>query len=322
MSFSLINSQTRKSFAVVAFAFVLLAPAACEGPDAYPILSISESAINEDSGRTASFVAFGDWGSGRGPQFDVADAMEHYCAGEGCEFVVTLGDNFYDTGVESTDDPQWESKYRQIYGPLNLPFYVTAGNHDAYGNLQAQIDYSNVDPSWHMPSDRYSFVWPPDSPDPLVEFFVVGVDSFDRDDRKWLEESLDRSRALWKILTRHFPFITNRKVAESSDPLMEEAICNKVDLVLSGHNHFFSFLRGSKNGCWIEQVILGTGGAPLQQQSSNQDRGRLITTASVYGFGWFQASENKIIFRMITTDGSRVYSNTWRKPRGEQVTNP
>ena len=306
------NNCKRSSFAILLLASIVLCCIVNQGCNDSGLLKVEEGGTLSTSIPTVSFVTFGDWGSGLKYQQDVAVALDSFCKEHQCEFVLTLGDNFYPIGVSSIDDTQWQTKYKDIYGSLGLPFYSCIGNHDADGSIQAQIDYASIDSSWHMPSDQYTFVWPEGSQEPLVEFFVIGVDLFNSDDKDWLEETIKNSKAAWKILIRHYPIITN-KTDKNDDSFMEEAICNKVDLVLSGHNHLFSFLRGFKEECWLEQIIVGTGGAELYGQYADRDGGRLVTTASVHGFGWFQISQEKVFFQMITSDGSLVYAITWQK---------
>src|SRR5262249_38799142 len=97
-------------------------------------------------------VALGDTGEGNEAQRLVAEQMGKHCmAVGGCTAVVMLGDNFYDNGVVSVDDPQWRTKFEDIYdvpGLNGLKFYVALGNHDygytSSGSRDAQLDYSQL----------------------------------------------------------------------------------------------------------------------------------------------------------------------------------
>ena len=67
------------------------------------------------------------------------------------EFVLALGDNFYDWGVENVDDKMFKRTFERVYTSkeLQCPWYPTAGNHDykarkgdGYGgNYTAQVLY-------------------------------------------------------------------------------------------------------------------------------------------------------------------------------------
>ena len=87
------------------------------------------------------------------------------------EFILSLGDNFYDNGVLSaTDTPwttHWKNVYLQNYTNLRVPWYPIFGNHDyGYGQqgLQAQMDRSETDDYtsnlWQFPSTNYSKLFP------------------------------------------------------------------------------------------------------------------------------------------------------------------
>lgn len=264
-----------------------------------------------------SFITFGDWGYGTHDQKAVATAATHYCQDQGCEFVLTLGDNFYPFGVWSTRDPKWTSYYKDIYRDLNRPFYAVIGNHDMRGSIQAQLEYNKIDPSWHMPGPYYAITFPKAPSRPVLEIFVInnGDNKFQADEKDWLERALNESRATWKILAMHKPIISNGKYGDDpahiNDQLMS-VTCGKVDVVLSGHEHFFAHLRGPWKGCMLDQMIIGTGGKSVRP--SNTRDPRVLSTGSFFGFGWFSATPEKLTFRMIKTDGSVHYETTWEKP--------
>jgi hypothetical protein len=75
-------------------------------------------------------LAFGDFGNGSDNQKAVAQAIATYHQGQRFDFAITLGDNFYSTGMESPSDPRWKTWFEDLYGPLGMPFYASFGNHD------------------------------------------------------------------------------------------------------------------------------------------------------------------------------------------------
>ena len=178
--------------------------AACGGS------STPASGTPAGGGKAVRFVAFGDAGQasqgGPAAQTAVGDAMAAVCAERGCDFALEFGDNFYLSGVTSTADAQWQSKFEQPYANLKMPVFATLGNHDnsatpglgetnARGNFQ--VDYhaaaENTSKRWNMPARYYRFTAPlastgndfsintpdgyPDLPStpqaPLVEFFSL-----------------------------------------------------------------------------------------------------------------------------------------------------
>ena len=83
--------------------------------------------------QSLSFIAVGDWGSGTTSQKRTASAMGKWAASHRARFIVSLGDNIYSTGVTSASDPQFNTKWKNIYTQSairSLPWYISTGNHD------------------------------------------------------------------------------------------------------------------------------------------------------------------------------------------------
>ena len=55
-------------------------------------------------------IAVGDTGTGNEEQFEVANGMAKVCQESGCDLVLLLGDDFYQDGFNSTEDPQVKAK--------------------------------------------------------------------------------------------------------------------------------------------------------------------------------------------------------------------
>ena len=73
-----------------------------------------------------SFIALGDWGSPlcRGQQVSgqkaVAEAMGKWCDSRSCDFIISLGDNFYPSGVTSKNDERFDTSWRNIYNQTSI----------------------------------------------------------------------------------------------------------------------------------------------------------------------------------------------------------
>lgn len=76
-------------------------------------------------------------------------------------FPFILGDNFYFTGVYDVDDKRFQETFEDIFtsSSLNIPWYFCAGNHDHYGNVSAQIAYTERSKRWNFPDFNYSITW-------------------------------------------------------------------------------------------------------------------------------------------------------------------
>ena len=81
-----------------------------------PSAANRELTVNHSSTRSVDrlrFVALGDGGEGNATQYKVGEAIKKWCQAQsddapGCDFALYLGDNFYDDGVESVDDPHFK----------------------------------------------------------------------------------------------------------------------------------------------------------------------------------------------------------------------
>ena len=71
------------------------------------------------------FIGIGDWGSGRSHQKEVAQAIGQWCDSKECDFMLSVGDNFYTTGVDSIYDKKFDKIWRNVYTQpsiSNLPW--------------------------------------------------------------------------------------------------------------------------------------------------------------------------------------------------------
>ncbi|CAG8737356.1 247_t:CDS:2, partial [Funneliformis caledonium] len=120
---------------------------------------IDKPFVENYESKELSFLTFGDWGFAgvevgqeEGNQNKVAKAMAKWSEQYHSNFVLSVGDH---EGVSSVYDTKWEKVWKNAYqGRLaKIPWYNVAGNHDWYGNITAQIDYSlNFDSRYFFPS--------------------------------------------------------------------------------------------------------------------------------------------------------------------------
>lgn len=195
---------------------------------------------------TLRFILLGDSGSGSDGAYAVGQAIEKVCAARGCDLVLGLGDNIYESGVSSVMDSQFEEKFEQPFAPVDLPFYFVLGNHDnteffggdGAGNANGdfQVDYHYRDSEhpdaprasdrWKMPDRYYRFTQgQQENGQPLVEFFAIDSSQVaggfpDSDENyaynnyglaqaRWLKASIDSSQAKWKMVFAHHPYVSN-----------------------------------------------------------------------------------------------------------------
>lgn len=253
------------------------------------------------------FFTFGDWGTGDASQQSVAEALKTFCQNSSCDFGVLLGDNFYPSGVDSVNDSKWQDYFEKVYSGLTLRFYPALGNHDHDGNAQAQIDYSALQDRWTMPARQFTISFPQGSPNPLLEIFVLDSDTYQPGDGDQLKMDLDNSSAQWKILALHHPLYSNGTHGDTDalKTALIPIICNKIDIVLSGHDHLFSHLEDPNDGCSFQNFVVGTGGKSLYP--SNPDP-RILFAKSALGFATLGIGPSGILLQFHETNGNIPYS--------------
>lgn len=257
------------------------------------------------------FIAVGDSGSGDIGQDLVAYAMEIHAARYPVNAILYLGDNFYESGVSSANDPKFQTHFEEMYDPtiLNMPFYAILGNHDYRGNVQAQVDYSQISSRWVMPAFYYTFTMPPptgnSSKENWVQVFALDttpiVDGQDPGQQMtWLEEQLKNSTARWKIVIGHHPVFSNGQHGGDETlnllliPLFRQY---GVDMYISGHDHDLQILR--VNG--FHQLVSG-GGSRIRDTLC---RGNSEYAAGLLGFMSLRLYEDRCEVYVVI-DGGRV----------------
>eukprot|EP01025_Chloroclados_australasicus_P044368 TRINITY_DN4810_c0_g1_i5.p1 TRINITY_DN4810_c0_g1~~TRINITY_DN4810_c0_g1_i5.p1 ORF type:complete len:335 (-),score=20.22 TRINITY_DN4810_c0_g1_i5:19-1023(-) len=109
--------------------------------------SIAQGSASQYTFRDESFklkfLVIGDWGrQGEYNQSALGVKMAEFASGFKPEFVISTGDNFYESGLSSDTDPLFTKSYLDIYsgeGLLGVPWYSVLGNHD-YGDGREDED--------------------------------------------------------------------------------------------------------------------------------------------------------------------------------------
>lgn len=249
------------------------------------------------------FVSFGDFGTGGGVQYRVAQAIKQKCERSGCDFAVTLGDNIYNDGVRSVQDPQFQSKFEKPFAPLNFRFHMSLGNHDYRGNVDAQVAYTQKSKKWYLPARFYQFSGGP------VDFFALDTNRPQAKQKAWLKQKLQQSQAAWKIAFGHHPRYTYSvyKNAQGQGLIQFlDTLCGQADLYLAGHEHDKQHL---KSLCGPEYLIVGTGGGRRKVGKGPNT----LYASNRFGFAWFEVTPSRLYFELLDDKGEVEYSYQKRK---------
>eukprot|EP01038_Epipyxis_sp_PR26KG_P005650 gene5650-7802_t len=110
-----------------------------------------------------TFLTLGDWGGAAlGGQdtdnvYAVAAQLATSANDYNARFIVNTGDNFYWCGITDTSDFQIQTDFLEPYNSdsLQVRWYSSLGNHEYGYNVDAQIEYTSMSPTWFLPSRYY-----------------------------------------------------------------------------------------------------------------------------------------------------------------------
>jgi 3',5'-cyclic AMP phosphodiesterase CpdA len=192
------------------------------------------------------FAIIGDSGTGDQHQYDIGQKLALTRTTFPFEFVIMLGDNIY--GRDRPED--FEDKFSRPYAGLlsaGIKFYASLGNHDS---PEKQTAYK----PFNMGGQRYYTF----KPNGGIRFFALDSNYMDKKQLTWLENELKSSGSEWKICFFHHPLYSS---GEKHGPSVElrkvlEPLFIKygVDVVFSGHEHFYERLKPQNK---IQYFILG-----------------------------------------------------------------
>eukprot|EP01128_Nolandella_sp_AFSM9_P008510 TRINITY_DN521_c0_g1_i3.p1 TRINITY_DN521_c0_g1~~TRINITY_DN521_c0_g1_i3.p1 ORF type:complete len:398 (+),score=46.59 TRINITY_DN521_c0_g1_i3:39-1196(+) len=226
--------------------------------------SESPAASSLDEENSMAFLILGDWGEPGTNVTTIAARSET----ENVSFVLTLGDNFYDNGVRSVEDPLWQQTFERVYNDsvFQVPWYICVGNHDVDGlaNAQAQIDYSQQSTRWNLPSLYHSTtVTLPDGETTLGIIILDTINLVERQDLeqvRWLQHTLASSSAEFLIVVGHTPIYSVGEHGSSAFlianvlPLLQQY---QVSVYLCGHNHGIQHLTLGGSEHAVESLQVG-----------------------------------------------------------------
>lgn len=297
--------------------------------------------VNGGDGRVSAttpvrFLAFGDAGTGDEKQRALGEGAQAVCAREGCDFVLMLGDNIYPTGAESPFDTEFVERFEVPFDRLAEPFYVALGNHDVKGKNPAGNDSGDHMVAYSQRLDRYSPRWI--MPDREYAFekenarFVV-LDSTDLADETsdpqgvaaalaWLQANWGDDDA-WHVVAAHHPYISNGEhgAAGSYDDedglgqpwrdVLEQGVCGKADLYLSGHDHVLEWLVSPPACAGTQLVVSGAAASPRPIERTafpvHHNQG------DVQGFFWFEIDGPRLVGRMYDLAGNVLFERVVEK---------
>lgn len=273
------------------------------------------------------FLVIGDWGRrGIWGQRETANQMAAIAEAVRPQFIISAGDNFYDAGVEDIADSHWHDSFENVYyhDSLQIPWYLSLGNHDYGGSIRAQIDYSLISNRWNFPSHYYTFSHYLEQEEVL--FIVTDTTPFIPDcysedkpeifaqdkhrQLAWLENELTRSSAKWKVVVGHHPIYSSSPFHGNADELIDAFVPlfkqHQVDLYLSGHEHDLQLQKPLGNTYYL---VSGAGSEIRETGSYDITR----FSASCNGFARISLSDDLLAIRFIDSQGENIFQENMVK---------
>jgi len=257
------------------------------------------------------FAVIGDSGRGDRWQHEVARQMVAWHARFPFDFVLMLGDNIYD----GNDTSDYRAKFEEPYRPLldaGVVFHASIGNHDD----PSQIHYA----PFNMGGRRYYTFRRSERrlaglAGAGVRFFALDSRSLDPDQIAWLREELAQSGSAWKIVFFHHPLYTSGRYRGGARalrlPLEPVLVEGDVDVVLSGHEHFYERLQPQHG---ISYFISGAAGSlrrgdlrPSTIHARGFDRD--------YHFMLMEVAGDELYFQAVSRTGDTVDAGVISRPR-------
>lgn len=269
------------------------------------------------------------------------------------KFVLALGDNFYNTGVTSDTSSRFSTSWSTVYNSgsmKTLPWYVIAGNHDHEGNVTAEVEFTNLDPTkrWNYPDFFYKKSFSGDG----VSIDVIMIDTVDlcgsnkvqdhgvegyfdplptmdstatNTNWQWIEDQMAASTADYLFIGGHYPVYSvcehgpTQTLIDNLQPLLVKYNAH----YLSGHDHCLEYFVEGK----VSYILSGTGDECCYSASNSNNKlnptGALKFSVSssnnpnkvTGGFVSISTSATSMIVKYYDQDGNVLYSSPPVPPR-------
>jgi 2',3'-cyclic-nucleotide 2'-phosphodiesterase (5'-nucleotidase family) len=241
------------------------------------------------------------------------------------ECIISTGDTHHGNGVKSVTDDDWQEHLVDMYNHRNLAkldWWAVAGNHEYRGNSQALVDYSKVNPRWHMPAKYYTMVFKKGGA--TIRFVMLDTTPLIKRYRQsekypdaaaqdyeaqieWLDKTLSEATEDWVIVAGHHPIYADTGKSKEERDDMKSAINgtlrkHNVAMYICGHIHSFQHIR--RKGYDIDYLV---------NSSASWARNVKITKGTQYcsneaGFSIITASKKRLSVHMIDKNGNILHS--------------
>ncbi|MGE0172407.1 MAG: DNRLRE domain-containing protein [Oligoflexales bacterium] len=247
---------------------------------------------------SAKYCVVGDTGTAGTAQMNVSKAM----LAEGCSAFLMTGDIIYSSGLSSTSDSQFTTKfktpYQAFFNKAGFVFYMSLGNHDHDGNESVWLSLANQFPGKiFYPNYYYAVDFPGD-----VCLFSMDSNFRFTEQQSWrVTEKAKHPNCKFSIAMAHHPYRSSGEHGNASGSLktfLDNAIVGKFDLYLAGHDHD---LEDSGVVSGTRLLVSGGGGRDLRDVGSNY-----VWSKEAFGYLVLTFSGNQANYVFKSVSGSTV----------------
>lgn len=242
------------------------------------------------------FAVIGDTGTGDKAQYEIANELTSLRQTFPYTFVLMMGDNMYGGDKPKDFEKKFELPYKALLAS-GMKFYASLGNHDDPGTQRSYRFFGMNGESY------YTF-----RPKLGVRFFALDSNYMDKRQLAWLEQELHNSGSEWKICFFHHPLYSSGERHGPSVGLREvlEPLFVKygVNVVFTGHEHFYERLKPQKN---IHYFISGAGGK-LRKGNIGKSEQSAKGFDQDLSFMLVEIEDNQLYFQAISRGGKTVDS--------------
>ncbi|KAJ4823619.1 Purple acid phosphatase 17 [Turnera subulata] len=295
--------------------------------------TFEHSAKNDGS---LSFLVLGDWGRrGAYNQSEVAVQMGKVGEKLDIDFVISTGDNFYDSGLTGEHDKAFAESFTNIYTAESLQkqWYSVLGNHDYRGNAEAQLSkhLRKVDSRWlclrsFIVNAELAEIFFVDTT-PFVQSYFTNPEGQNYDWRgigsprayiakiiKDLKLALRESNAKWKIVVGHHAIRSvghhgdTQELVEKILPILKEY---NVDFYMNGHDHCLEHIDDTESE--LQFLTSGAGSKAWRGDVQETNSGHVKFFYDGQGFMSVQLTQNEADIAFYDVSGSVLHRWTTSK---------
>lgn len=299
-------------------------------------------ALVAGSDASFKFITIGDWGThgSQDAQIKVAENMNEYCEENQVEFLVSTGDNIYNDGVTSPDDPLFQDRWHKIYhDPPELTnlhdmvWIMSFGNHDhgpsdiRDGREMYQVEFGETEPRWYHPERYYSYVHEQDG---VRALFIISDSQALRHNKEdpeaqyqFIDDQLEWARDPeneidWTFHVAHHPPYSGgqRTGSGTMRNVLDQLDAGLCDISLWGHEHNLQHITWASGGNDHHTEIVTSGGGGRPTYGLSQEAVDFLEAAGYsleffiedQGFVAVDVQKEEIIFDYYDLDNELVYS--------------